>query len=173
MPSDELTVQEVIRYANHDFMNRLQVINMNLDLGHTDAAKALIEQYAESTRMLSELNRLASPQLTVWLQTCKWRYPNLYVQITCSVEEALEAIYDQPLVEYLEKTVLHYYDHLNASVETELSIDVMVTHNTKKLVVCLEGAWNIAPLQLNDDQIMRVLIEEATEECFSYKVTWQ
>lgn len=172
MPKDKLTVQEVMRYANHDFMNQLQIIKMNLDLGHTEAAKDSIERYAESTRMLSELNRLASPELALWLQTCKWRYPSLQLQLTSIVDEAINIKFDEPLVEYLEKTVLHYYDHLNIAVEAQLTIDIIVTQQQKQLRVCLEGEWHRPPLQLHRYQSIHVDIEEASEECFAYRLTW-
>ena len=32
-----LTVNEALRFANHDFLNQLQLIKMNLDLGRTDS----------------------------------------------------------------------------------------------------------------------------------------
>ena len=39
MMEQSLTVREVLRYANHDFLNHLHLIKMNLDLGRIEEAK--------------------------------------------------------------------------------------------------------------------------------------
>ena len=41
----KLTVNEILRAANHDFINQLQLIKMNLDLNRIDDAKKIIENY--------------------------------------------------------------------------------------------------------------------------------
>lgn len=171
MPN-EITVSEAIRFANHDFLNQLQVIHMNLELGQVNAAKALIKQYTASAAMYSQLYDLNSPQLLQWLQTCKWRYPAFSLQLTAHVTEALQQAYDEQLVEYLEKTVLHYSERAVATDALELTIHVVVTQQVKQFIVCVEGA-KIEPLTLHNTENIHVDIEEATFECLSYRLTWQ
>lgn len=77
MNNQSLTISEVLRFANHDYVNQLQLIRMNLDLGRIDESKKLIQHYSEQLRVFSILNRLQLPQTIEWLQTAGWRYPSL------------------------------------------------------------------------------------------------
>ena len=172
MPIKDLTVSDAIRFANHDYLNHLQLLKMNLELGQLEAAKELIEQYTVNVRMFSQLQTLNSPKLLQFLQTCKWRYPAFTLHLTSHIHEALQLAYDEPLVEYLEKTVLHYAQHAQATDQLELTIDVVVTQQVKQLFVCVEGMVCIEPLALHSTENIHVNIEEATHECLSYRLTW-
>lgn len=39
MNNQSLTISEVLRFANHDYVNQLQLIRMNLDLGRIEESK--------------------------------------------------------------------------------------------------------------------------------------
>ena len=41
MNNQSLTISEVLRFANHDYVNQLQLIRMNLDLGRIEESKNL------------------------------------------------------------------------------------------------------------------------------------
>ena len=43
MNNQSLTISEVLRFANHDYVNQLQLIRMNLDLGRIDESKNLFK----------------------------------------------------------------------------------------------------------------------------------
>lgn len=173
MPMKELTVSDAIRFANHDYLNHLQLLKMNLELGQLDAVKDLIEQYTVNVRMFSQLQTLNSPKLLHFLQTCKWRYPAFTLQLMSHVTEQLQLAYDEPLVEYLEKTVLHYAQHAKVTDQLELTIDIVVTQQVKQLFVCVEGMSSIKPFTLHETENIHVDIEEASHECLSYRLTWQ
>ena len=173
MPVEQLTVSDAIRNANHDYLNHLLLIHMNLELGQIDAAKQLIEQYTVNVRMFSQLHYLKSPIVQQWLQTCTWRYPAFTLHLTAHVDEALQQGYEEQLVEYLEKTVLHYSEQASATDELQLTIHITVTQKRKQLCVCVEGFEQIEPLTLHNTENIHVDIDEATNECLSYRLTWQ
>ena len=80
-----LTVSDVLRYANHDFLNQLHLIQMNLDLQRVEEAKMIIQEVSDHCKMLSNVNRLQLPKTVEWFQTFNWRYPALQMRLTSDV----------------------------------------------------------------------------------------
>ncbi|WP_332647180.1 Spo0B domain-containing protein [Lysinibacillus sp. 54212] len=142
MTKQKLTINEVIRFSNHDFLNQLHLIGMNLDLGRVDDAKAIIEQVSEQCQLLSHLNKIGIQQTIEWLQTLKWRYSALQVTVTCNVMEALNEQFDLAIVQYLENTIIHVYDRLDAFTEQRLQIEIEGAANAFNIMFHLQGKWD-------------------------------
>ncbi|KOY81065.1 Spo0B domain-containing protein [Lysinibacillus sp. FSL H8-0500] len=142
MDNQSLTISEVLRFANHDYVNQLQLIRMNLDLGKIDESKKLIQRYSEQLRMLSILNRLQMPQTIEWLQTAGWRYPSLAWQLNGEINKPVTNDIDQAVVDYLNKTVMHIYDTLDPFTEQVLTLDVRVDDHTFAVTFTLNGLWS-------------------------------
>lgn len=136
-----LSVNEIIRFANHDFMNQLQLIKMNLDLGNVDEAKAIIERASEQCKTVSNLNILKLPKTLEWLQTLHWRYPAFDLTLKSNVTVPVDMKKDEQIVEYLEKTVIHVYDRLDPYTEQQLFIKIDSDDNGFKLTFDLKGNW--------------------------------
>lgn len=85
---DRLTVAQSLRHARHDFLNELQMIKLNLDLGRTDRAQALIRTYAEAAMHQSRLSALSLPETEEWLLTAGWRFPELRLTMSCEAPQA-------------------------------------------------------------------------------------
>lgn len=142
MNSQSLTISEVLRFANHDYVNQLQLIRMNLDLGRIDESKKLIQDYSEQLRVLSNINRLQLPQTMEWLQTASWRYPSLPMKIRGEIKKPVTNNIDEAVVEYLNKTVMHVYGTLDPFTDQSLAIDVRVEDDTFVLTFTLNGQWS-------------------------------
>lgn len=142
MNSQSLTISEVLRFANHDYVNQLQLIRMNLDLGRIDESKKLIQEYCEQLRVLSNINRLQLPQTIEWLQTASWRYSSLPMKISGEIKRPVTNNIDGVVVEYLNKTVMHVYDTLDPFTDQNLAIDVRVTDDTFTVRFTLNGLWS-------------------------------
>ncbi len=136
-----LTVNEIIRFANHDFMNQLQLIKMNLDLGKVEEAKSIIERASENCKTVSNINNLQLPKTIEWLQTLHWKYPAFELKIESNVTVPVDMKKDEQIVEYLEKTVIHVYDHLDPYTEQQLFINLDSDENGFKLTFDLKGKW--------------------------------
>ncbi|MEG0450988.1 MAG: Spo0B domain-containing protein, partial [Lysinibacillus sp.] len=119
-----LTISEVLRFANHDYVNHLQLIRMNLDLGRIDETKKLIQDYSEQLRVLSNINRLQLPKTGEWLQTVRWQYPSVQVELSCQVENPVLNNIDEAIVYYLNNTINHVYHTLDPYTEQQLMLDV-------------------------------------------------
>lgn len=98
---DRLTVAQSLRHARHDFLNELQMIKLNLDLGRTDRAQALIRTYAEAAMHQSRLSALSMPETEEWLLTAGWRFPELRLAVFCEAERAPREL-DAVLCSWLE-----------------------------------------------------------------------
>ncbi|MGE8000465.1 Spo0B domain-containing protein [Lysinibacillus sp. NPDC093190] len=142
MNNQSLTISEVLRFANHDYVNQLQLIRMNLDLGRIDESKKLIKEYSEQLQVFSILNRLQLPQTIEWLQTAGWRYPSLPMKLSCEIKRPVTNTIDLEVVDYLNKTVMHVYDTLDPFTEQSFVLDVRVDDHTFAVTFTLNGLWS-------------------------------
>ena len=156
-----LTVSEALRFANHDFLNQLHLIQMYLDLQHVDEAKKLIQQIAEQSKMLSNVNKLGLPQTIEWLQTVSWRYPAWQVTLNSDVQQVADISLDAHIVQYLENTVIHLHEALDPYTEQELHITVECHANRFLIDVHFKGQWEVS--QFNKETKLAIqTIEETT-----------
>ena len=142
MMEQSLTVREVLRYANHDFLNHLHLIKMNLDLGRVEEAKALINEISVQCKDFSALNKISLPKTIEFLQTLKWRYPEFQMMISSNVREALNGQWDEQIVQYLEKTIIHMHDRLDAFSEQQLQINVTGAADEFEITVHFTGHFD-------------------------------
>lgn len=161
-----LTVSEALRFANHDFLNQLHLIQMYLDLQHVDEAKQLIRQIAEQSKMLSNVNKLGLPKTIEWLQTVNWRYPAWQVTLNSDVEQAANEQLDTHIVQYLENTVIHLDKALDPYTEQELHITVECHANRFSIDVHFKGQWEVA--QFNKETKLTVQVEEETNNSWHF-----
>lgn len=170
MTKRPISITEVLGYANHDFVNYLHLIRMNLDLGRVDEAKEIIRDVSENYRLLSNINRLQLPQTSEWLHTCRWRFRALQVSIHCNVETPVTIVIDDALVQYLEKTVIHVYDHLDPFTEQRLHIDIKANDKSFSLKFDLKGLWDTTVFQVNAANKFDVQTIEETTESWVYEL---
>ena len=162
-----LTVTEALRYANHDFLNDLQLIQMNLDLERVDDARKIIQQITAECRTNANLSRLKMPLLHEWLLTVKWRFNALQCNISSNVD-ASEAIHlDAEIVQYLENTMIHIYDKLDPYFEQHIHIHIESTKETFKITVHFNGRFEIEPFHETIQQL-KVQTYEQTNTSWKY-----
>ena len=145
MVEQSLTIREVLRYANHDFLNHLHIIKMNLDLGRIEEAKALIGEIAIQCKNSSSLNKIGLPKTIEFLQTLKWRHPEFQTVLSSNVREAFNEQWDEHIVQYLEKTIIHMYNRLDVFSEQHLQIDIVGAADEFKITVHFTGQFDKAP----------------------------
>ena len=147
-----LKLQEVLRHSNHDLLNHLHLIRMNLDLNRVDEAKKIIDGIAESYKMLSMTNKLGLTKTALWIQTFKWRYPAIMLQLHCDIESPVEQIWDETIEQYLEKTIIHIYDKLDPFETQTMTIHIASKEDRFSMVVHLTGHWEVDQLE-NDSEL--------------------
>lgn len=173
MTGQPLTISEVLRFANHDFLNQLQLIKMNLDLGRVEESKKIIEQISEQCKVNSNINKLQLPKTVEWLQTLHWRYPAFQIEVKCNVTAPVEILKDEFIVDYLEKTVIHVNDHLDPYTEQLLTIDIDSSQELFKLIFDLKGKWESELFQNQALGSMKIEIMEQTDISWNYVLTFE
>lgn len=83
-----ITVAQSLRHARHDFLNELQLIKMNLDLGRPQEAQAIIRSHAEAAMHASRLSDIGMPLTEEWLLTANWRFPGFNFHVECPAKTA-------------------------------------------------------------------------------------
>ena len=150
MTQQSLTVPEVLSYANHDFVNHLHLIGMHLDLNHVAKAKELIEKISTDYRSFSLLNKIGLPKTIEWLQTMKWRFSAFDVAFSVQVIEPLAERFDQSLMLYLEKTMLHVNEIVDVYTEQHVQIDIAGGAEYFEISLLFTGQFDELP-HLNTD----------------------
>ncbi|WP_456273891.1 Spo0B C-terminal domain-containing protein [Bacillus sp. AK031] len=88
MMNSEWNLVEALRHARHDWMNRLQLIKGNMDLGRMDRAKQIIEEIVAEAQNESKLSNLRLPKFSEWMLTYNWQ--THYIKLEFEVIEAEE-----------------------------------------------------------------------------------
>jgi stage 0 sporulation protein B (sporulation initiation phosphotransferase) len=163
-----LSINEVLRFANHDYMNQIQLIKMNLDLGRVEEAKNIIEQISAQGQTLSNINKLQLPKTVDWLQTIQWRYPAFQLTLNSNVTIPAEMKNDEQIVEYLEKTVIHVYDSLDPYTEQYLDITIESNETNFNLIFDLKGNWEAHLFEHENDTNFNVQTYAQTTKQWKY-----
>lgn len=164
MMKPPLSITEVIRFANHDFVNHLHLVQMNLDLGLVDEAKAIIRNVSEKYQNLSQVNRLNLPRTVEWIQLCQWRFPALTLTIESNITQPVRMNIDKEVVQYLENTVHHVYEQLDPYTEQTLHLSIQVTAQQFELLFVLKGLWHASKFELKEQKILNVQMIEETSQ---------
>ena len=146
-----LTLQEALRFSNHDLLNHLHLIRMNLDLNRVDEAKKIIDDIAESCKSYSMTNKLGLTKTALWLQTFKWQYPAITLQLHSDIHSPVAQTWDETIEQYLEKTIIHVYDNLDPFEEQTLKIHIASTEEGFSMDVHLAGHWEAEALKIDSN----------------------
>jgi len=138
----KLSVNETLRFANHDFLNDLQIISMNLQLGKVEEALQWIRLLSEQSQKSSMLHKLPLPLTIEWLLTAKWRYPEFHFSISCDQIEklALHDSVDMQLASYLEETIMQFIKSIDPLQEQYMNLQ-FVFDRTLQLQCEVKGKW--------------------------------
>ena len=161
MNERSLTVGEVLRYANHDFLNQLQLISMNLQLGNVEGAFQQIEKFQQKSQQTSKISKLQYQKTAEWLLTACWRFSAVKLSVNIESSPYVNANVDQTIASYLEHTIIHIYNELDPFTEQFGTIswinDVIQIH--------LQGKWaiNDRALKYEENTLIQVDILEHNE----------
>ncbi|TWT09028.1 Spo0B domain-containing protein [Planomicrobium sp. CPCC 101079] len=137
---DTLTMAQSLRHARHDFLNELQLIKMNLDLGRIEQAQKIIRSHAEAAVHASRLAALKLPKTEEWLLVSKWRFPEFGFRIECMAEKAPHSL-DVEFAETLEAIVQAINERMDPWEEYDCRIELASTASAFTLTVDAAGNW--------------------------------
>jgi len=157
--NEQLEINKVLRAFNHDTLNRLQVMQMNLDLGRTEEVRRLIENYSLRCQYFFKLNNAGFKQSNNWLETIHMYHPEL--KTTYEVKGDLKATesQDREMVEVFQTFVRQmkqrftgYHDqlmHVSFDMEKPMEICIQFVGNWSDLegITCERDAEFITEVQ--------------------------
>ncbi|QCR33021.1 Spo0B domain-containing protein [Lysinibacillus sp. SGAir0095] len=171
MKTSTLSVIDVLKFANHDYMNQLQLLKMNLDLGRVQEAKSIIEKFSEQSKTFSNINKLKLPKTVEWLQTMQWRYQEFETTLNSNVTFPVDLEKDELIVEYLEKTVIHVCDSLDPYTEQLLDISIESNEKIFTLLFSLKGKWEAPLFNQEENNNFKVQTYEQTANEWKYALS--
>jgi stage 0 sporulation protein B (sporulation initiation phosphotransferase) len=146
MENEKLTIEKVLKYANHDFINELQLVLMYIDLGNIAKAKESILQASERISNLAMLESLQLPLTANCIRTANWTLKAFKFQLTCEIQSGDRKAKDTEVANYLKKVF-----------QTLLSVtDVDSEYTIQLHVWSVQNEWNI---QLTVDHLVTELLQ--------------
>lgn len=64
---------EILKYCRHDWLNKVQLIKGNLELGKVDEVKGIIDAFIMESKNEAQLSNLNMPKLAELFITLNWR----------------------------------------------------------------------------------------------------
>ena len=64
---------EILKYCRHDWLNKVQLIKGNLELGKVEELKSIIDTFIMESKNEAQLSNLNMPKLAELLITLNWR----------------------------------------------------------------------------------------------------
>lgn len=172
MEEKQITITEALRFARHEFMNQLQLIRMNLELGRIDDAKSVIDSYASRMLELAELNKLGLPKLYEWIQTAAWKFPGLNVVFSCRSRK-VNGRFDDPSVQLMDKLFREMSRRLDPFEEMECQVEIKAVNGNLMMGITVLGELeNLDCAMITDEQnILQTAIEQSSPKEWKITVT--
>jgi stage 0 sporulation protein B (sporulation initiation phosphotransferase) len=127
MKKDWSTV-DILRYARHDWLNKIQLIKGNLDLNKTDRVKQIIEEIVIEAQQEAKLSNLKIPQFTSLLLTANWEAHPFRLEFEVYHESECLNVDDVRLTEWTSS----FFDCLHTSLDLFGENLLSVTIETQK-----------------------------------------
>ncbi len=162
MSKAQLTVAETLKFTRHDFLNDLQIILMNIDLGNPEKARESLLKTTEKLKQHSALALLGLPKTEIWLTAFDWSYPSFTKRLTCRATSPITHVNDEDLV-YSLQTIIEKIEHeLDVFSVYTAYIDVFSTENDWAITIQVTGNLPNANDQLLEKEAF--LVEERLVE---------
>lgn len=139
MTNKQLTVTDALKFTRHDFLNKLQIILMNIDFNNVSEARRVILRATEEIRQQSMLAQLGLPATEQWLLSFGWLYPAFEETLTCTCKAGKRATDDQEVVDFLDSVFSEVEQSLDATIEYTTYIDVRSTSTNWAITITING----------------------------------
>lgn len=164
----ELTIPELVRHLNHEFLNKINLIQMYIDLGKIDECKKIIRGISEHCKKISNIHQLKCPKLITWIDTFTFCYPAINIKINSNVKEPIPIDLDEKIKNLLNSTINHVYDGLDPYTEQNLILTVESNNNQFEIQFNLTGNWNATKFHTKQDEDYIVEVFEETNQSWKY-----
>lgn len=141
MDHNEITLNEVLRHTMHDFLNNMHILQMNLDMGKPEEARALIQKYSQKCNQFFDINNIGLYKTNEWLQTFGIKYNQLTLDVQTSLLNRKAEKYDDALKDYLNRFVQAIYPHFRGYQEQLLKVHI-ISDEFLEILIDIRGDWS-------------------------------
>ncbi|MEK4084694.1 stage 0 sporulation protein B (sporulation initiation phosphotransferase) [Paenisporosarcina quisquiliarum] len=141
MDHSEITLNEVLRHTMHDFLNNMHILQMNLDMGKPEEARALIQKYSQKCNQFFDINNIGLYKTNEWLQTFGIKYNQLTLDVQTSLLNRKAEKYDDALKDYLNRFVQAIYPHFRGYQEQLLKVHI-ISDEFLEILIDIRGDWS-------------------------------
>ncbi|MDP4086984.1 MAG: sporulation initiation phosphotransferase B [Bacillota bacterium] len=124
----EWDIVEVLRHSRHDWLNRLQLIKGNLELGRVEKVKDIIDQIIIESQQESKLSNLHMPMFASLLLKSNWENRLFYLEYEVLEESDCLAIDDTLLSSWTSD----FFSYLNSAIEPFQEHHLSITIDPQK-----------------------------------------
>ena len=140
MKNVDMTIPKALKFARHDFLNDLQIVLMQIDLGNVSKAKTAILKTTEKLRQHAMLESLRLPETEKWIQTFEWMFTSFHKTLVCEIKPGVREVDDQVLVAYLEETFQDIEKILDPMSEYVACFDIKTDEDEWLITITVTGA---------------------------------
>ena len=170
MDRNEITLNEILRHTMHDYLNNMHLLQMNLDMGKPEEAKALIQKYSQKCTQFFDINNIGLYKTNEWLQTFNIKYNQLTLDVQTSLLNKKADKYDDALRDYLSRFVEAIYPHFRGYQEQLLKLHI-ISDEFLEILIDIRGDWTNNNWQDElTDGLFQLEILEATNNSIKVKL---
>ncbi|MCM3765431.1 sporulation initiation phosphotransferase B [Neobacillus niacini] len=119
----EWDIIEVLRHSRHDWLNKLQLIKANLDLGRIDRAKKVIDEIVIETQHETKLSNLSLPKFAALLLKTNWENHSFRLEYEVFQDSEYIKIDDGSLADWTKS----FFNCLDQAIEAFQENDLSIT----------------------------------------------
>lgn len=140
MDHNKITLNEILRHTMHDYLNNLHLLQMNLDMGKPEEARALIRKYSQKCTQFFDINNIGLYKTNEWLETFSIKYNQLTLDVQTSLLNRKADKYDDALIDYLDRFVQAIYPHFRGYQEQLLKLHI-ISDEFLEILIDIRGDW--------------------------------
>jgi stage 0 sporulation protein B (sporulation initiation phosphotransferase) len=168
-------VVNVLRYARHDWLNKIQLLKGNLSLNKLERVQNIIDEIVMEAQQEARLSNLNLPKFAASLLTANWQ--QYYFQLEYEVLGEIQTVKmdDTELTEWTSSffTILH--NSIEAFQDNHLSISIMPLEHSTQIFFDFSGVIlkrDELEAFLKESQVALNLKEVSNQE-LSFEIEWK
>ncbi len=139
---------DLLRYARHDWLNKVQLIKGNLALDRIDRVNEIVEEIVIGAQNESRLTNLQIPVTAEWVLTYNWTASPLFLEFEVSADEADISACDASLAGWLRGFAAELGKLVKEGYEQHLMLSFQLLDEDPKMAFDFTGGLlDVEPLR--------------------------
>ncbi|MFD2446208.1 Spo0B C-terminal domain-containing protein [Bacillus sp. CGMCC 1.16607] len=165
----------VLRYARHDWLNKIQLIKGNLSLNRLERAQDIIDEIVMEAQQEARLSNLQLPHFAALLLVTNWN--NYYFRLEYEVLGDIQSVKmdDTQLTNWTSSLFMTLNSCIEAFQENHLSISILPHENGVQFFFDFTGTI-VKPKEIEvflKDSHECVKIKDISESELSFELNWE